>query len=60
MEYTQAGLRETEYEEIRRVLGREPNECELRIMGSCGPSTALQVDEELAEALSEQRRSRGS
>lgn len=33
MEYTQAGLRETEYEEIRRVLGREPNECELRIMG---------------------------
>ena len=33
MDFRKAGLRETEYEEIKRVLGREPNECELRIMG---------------------------
>ena len=33
MDYRLAGLRQEEYEEIKRVLGREPNENELRIMG---------------------------
>ena len=33
MDYRAAGLRREEYEELKKVLGREPNETELRIMG---------------------------
>ena len=33
MDYRTAGLRREEYEELKKVLGREPNETELRIMG---------------------------
>ena len=33
MDFRKYGVRPEEYEVIRRTLGREPNECELRIMG---------------------------
>jgi phosphoribosylformylglycinamidine synthase len=33
MDFTKAGLRGHEYERIKSALGREPNDCELRIMG---------------------------
>ena len=33
MNYKEAGLRESEYLSLKKTLGREPNELELRIMG---------------------------